>query len=249
MKKRQKRILILKRYLPESLIEYGLNNYSKRLIFYLKKNIILSKILKKKYFWKNIFFTNKSTLDPRSDTEILIEIFLEYYKNNFSFEKKYKILDIGTGTGVINLSLMKELKNLRGYFLDISSKALSVCKKNIRFHKLWHCSKIILGDMKNTFVFHDFLVSNPPYLLKEEIENNSILKFDPFISLYGGEDGLYFYRILANYINLYTKYFAVIEIDHYRSNLILEIFNSYNFSSVTLKKDYNNLYRVILIIK
>jgi release factor glutamine methyltransferase len=240
---------ILKKYLPLCLIPYALKYYSKRMILLLKKGILLSKILKEKFFWKSAFKTTYNTLDPRGDSEMLIEIFLKEFQKLELHNPKFTIMDLCTGTGVLGISLLIENLKFFVYFVDISHKALQVCKYNIRAHQLWHKTKIIkesIESLKDIQV--DFLISNPPYLLLEEINQNPILKQDPFIALYGGEDGLYFYHFLSNYIKKNIKYFACIEIDHYRHEQILHIFVKNNFQSVQSFKDYNDLYRILLII-
>lgn len=233
----------LKHYLPSYLIQYGIANYSKRLLQGLKKGHLLSKLLKEKYFWKSCFKTTTDTLDPRSDTETLLEIFLDKYKH---YDGKYKLMDMCCGTGVIGISLLMEKANLRGYFVDISHKALQVCKFNIRKHKLWHKSTIIKKPMELMEPMEmDFLVSNPPYLLEQEINGNEILKQDPKIALYGGTDGLYFYRILSKYIKNNVKYFACVEIDANRKEEIYAIFQKENFMEIAIFKDINGLSRVL----
>lgn len=239
----------LNKYLPNCLINYAISRYSKKMLKYLKKGFILSKILKEKYFWNGVFKTTFDTLDPRNDTETLIEVFLQHYNElNIDTKDKCKLMDMCCGTGAIGISLLTELPNLRGYFIDISHKAIQVCKHNIRYHKLWHKTKIIqLALEKTPNISVDFLVSNPPYLLKQEIKNNKILEQDPFISLYGGKDGLYFYKLLSIYIKNNVKYFACIEIDHYRKAEILNIFQQQNFSNISVFLDISGLARVLYI--
>jgi HemK-like putative methylase len=159
------------------------------------------------------------------------------------------LMDMCCGTGAIGISLLMEKDNFRGIFVDISHKALQVCKHNIRHHRLWHKSKIIkksLSLMKDRAV--DFLVSNPPYLLLEEIRSNKILKQDPFISLYGGKDGLFFYHLLSWYIKKNVKYFACVEIDHNRKEDIYKIFQLGEFLEIKIFKDMNGLDRVLYCV-
>lgn len=242
----QKRIMSLKKYLHPSLVPYAVKNYSHRMLTKLKRGFLLSKILEEKYFWKSLFKTTNNTLDPRSDTETLLEVFLQQYNKYYESKEKMTLMDMCCGTGAIGISLLMEKENFHGLFMDISHKALQVCKHNIRKHKLWHKSKIIkksLTHMKDRPI--DFLVSNPPYLLLEEIKANHVLIQDPFISLYGGKDGLFFYYLLSLYIKKNVKYFACIEIDHYRKDQILKIFQLCNFQEIEIFKDINGLDRVL----
>lgn len=238
-------IKAIKKLLPASLYNYALKNYSKRLLVGLKKGKLLSKILKEKYFYKGKFKTTYNTLDPRWDTELLIEVFVNKFKLINNKKDKYKLVDMCTGTGIIGISLLEEIPTLRCEFVDISHKALQVCKTNIRNHKLWHKSKvnkISLENFPNKNI--DFFVSNPPYLLKSEIKINSDLQYDPFISLYGGDDGLYFYKKIANYIKLNINYFGVIEIDNTRCEEIKLIFANEGLKNIEIFK-INNLYRIL----
>lgn len=160
---------------------------------YLINNKPLSKIFKVKPFWKNEFFTNKYTLDPRPETEALIELILSH--NHFNVT----VVDLGVGTGAILLTLMKELKNIKGIGIDISEEALKVCKKNAKRMKLNPTLKCM--DLQDFDEEASILVSNPPYLTKNEINDNfQVLKYDPFLALYGGEDGLEVYRKILNVI-------------------------------------------------
>lgn len=241
-KKILERQVNISKLVSNSLIHYILQNYSKKLLQKLKKNQLISKILKEKYFWKYKFYTNNFTLDPREDTELVVELFLKFYKKEYGD----KLLDACAGTGAIGISILMENPALKCSFLDISQKALQVCKKNIRAHKLWHRSKVLKISLENiTPETYDFLVSNPPYLLDSEILGD--IKQDPYIALYGGEDGLYFYRLLAKYIKNFIKVFAIIEIDHYRAEKIYNIVLQCEFSQITLYKDSYGFYRAIYI--
>lgn len=248
-KAQQKRKLLMK-YLSPALTEYALKHYSKRLVHRLAKGELLSKILKEKYFWNGRFMSTNNTLDPRPETELIVELFIKYFTPYSIENRKFTLLDACAGTGAIGISIMEEIKLVHCTFLDISHKALQICKKNIRLHKLWHRSKIYKTalesiDQNKTY---DFLVSNPPYLTGEEINNNlPILSQEPRIAFYGGEDGLHFYRILANYIKTHIKNFALIEMDHDRSEQIYNIFNFQKFTELEMYRDCYGLYRVLYI--
>ena len=108
-------------------------DYFNSLILKRLNNEPISKIIKKKFFWKHEFFVNSNVLDPRPDTELIIEEVLNNVKNR---NKKLKILDIGTGSGCIAISLAKELKNSEVMAIDISKRALKVAEKNIKFYNL-----------------------------------------------------------------------------------------------------------------
>ena len=153
---------------------------------YLKEPIAY--ILKKKEFWSKLFEVNENTLIPRPETELMVEKIIKIYKG-----KKISILDIGTGSGCILISLLDELKNSNGVGIDISKKALIVAKKNARNHNLAHKIKFIHKSLTNIFnIKFDLVVSNPPYIKKSDLKNlqEDIKMYEPLVALDGGNDGL-----------------------------------------------------------
>ena len=153
---------------------------------YLKEPIAY--ILKKKEFWSKLFEVNENTLIPRPETELMVEKIIKIYKG-----KKISILDIGTGSGCILISLLDELKNSNGVGIDISKKALIVAKKNARNHNLAHKIKFIHKPLTNIFnIKFDLVVSNPPYIKKSDLKNlqEDIKMYEPLVALDGGNDGL-----------------------------------------------------------
>jgi release factor glutamine methyltransferase len=145
-------------------------------------------ILGKKEFWSQNFKVNKSTLVPRPETELMIYKVVKTYIN-----KKINILDIGTGSGCILLSILKELKNSRGIGIDISPKAIKVAKENSKDLNLLNRAKFKTFDIKkfNSGKF-DLIISNPPYIPYKDIRNLSkdIISYEPISALNGGNDGL-----------------------------------------------------------
>jgi len=142
----------------------------------------------KKEFWSTDFLVNYKTLIPRPETELLIYRLIGYFKN-----KKINILDIGTGSGCILLSILKELNNSRGIGIDISYKAVQVAKKNSKKLNLSNRAKFKVFDMDKFYLGkYDLIVSNPPYIPTRDIKNLSkdIINHEPIIALNGGLDGL-----------------------------------------------------------
>ena len=142
----------------------------------------------KKEFWSTDFLVNYKTLIPRPETELLIYRLIGYFKN-----KKINILDIGTGSGCILLSILKELNNSRGIGIDISYKAVQVAKKNSKKLNLSNRAKFKVFDMDKFYLGkYDLIVSNPPYIPTRDIKNLSkdITNHEPIIALNGGLDGL-----------------------------------------------------------
>ena len=126
-------------------------------------------IIGKKEFWSQDFVVNQTTLVPRPETELLIYKVIDFFKN-----KRINILDIGTGSGCILLSILKELVHSRGIGIDISTKAIRAAKKNSRNLNLAHRSKFEVFDL-NKFGQgkYDLIISNPPYISSKYIKNLS----------------------------------------------------------------------------
>ena len=145
-------------------------------------------IIGKKEFWSETFKVSHATLIPRPETELLIYKIINFFKN-----KSINILDIGTGSGCILLSILKELKFSRGTGIDISKSAIKIAANNSRIFNLSNRSKFRVFDInKFNLGKYDLIVSNPPYIPSREIKNLSkdIRYYEPDIAINGGKDGL-----------------------------------------------------------
>ena len=145
-------------------------------------------ILEEKEFWSKKFEVNKNTLIPRPETELLVEKIVEIYQG-----KSISILDIGTGSGCIILSLVSDLKKSLGIGVDISKNAIITAKKNALKHNLLKRVKFINKPFEGIFnKKFDLIVSNPPYIVSRNIKNLSedVKKYEPILALDGGNDGL-----------------------------------------------------------
>jgi release factor glutamine methyltransferase len=173
----------------------------------------ISKIINKKNFWKDEFYVNEFVLDPRPETEGIVEESIKLIKNKHS---SIKILDIGTGSGALAISLAREFINANIMAIDISEEAIKVANVNINNKKLNNQIQLRKTTLDNINEKFDLIVSNPPYLTKKELENTSyeIKNYEPLIALDGGEDGLNFYRDFSKKIN---------KIMNVNSYLLLEI--------------------------
>ena len=145
-------------------------------------------IIKKKEFWSRTFEINNDTLIPRPETELMIEKLVYIYK-----QKKINILDIGTGSGCILISLLSELKQSNCIGIDISKKAIKIAIKNAKKNNQKNNIKFLNRSLSN--FYHkkfDLIVSNPPYIRTRDIKNldRSIKYYEPKIALDGGNDGL-----------------------------------------------------------
>jgi release factor glutamine methyltransferase len=158
----------------------------------------LSKILEFREFWSLPFRVTKDTLDPRPDSETLIEAVIAHYPNK---EDPLRILDFGTGTGCLLLSLMHEYPNAWGVGIDISAAACYIAQENAIRLRLERRAKFIVGQWGNALSGgFDIIISNPPYISPLEPLPPEVSAYDPELALYAGEDGLRGYRELAGQI-------------------------------------------------
>ena len=163
-------------------------NLFNKLVERRKKGEPIAYILKKKDFWKSTFYVDKNVLIPRPDTEILIEEVLRKYEKN----KKISILDIGTGSGCMIISILKERKNFNGFAIDVSKNAINVAKYNAKIHQLENRIKFYKSSVDNFFKGkYDLIISNPPYINKYALKylEKDVVGFEPNLALEGGVDG------------------------------------------------------------
>lgn len=192
------------------------------------------------------FYVNENTLIPRPETEELVDWIIQQSKVE-SRKSKLKILDIGTGSGCIAISLAKNLPNAEVYALDVSDKALEVAKKNAKNNNVdvqfLHQSILDTEDLDQQF---DIIVSNPPYvrnLEKEEIKRN-VLDFEPHLALFVEDnDALLFYRKIAQLAqkNLSEGGQLYFEINQYLGKEMVVLLEQNLFKKIELRKDvYGN---------
>ena len=156
--KKDRKYLILN---PEEKVKLNKIEIFENLVKRRENGEPISYIINKKEFWNNNFFVNRDVLIPRPDSEILIEQVLKIYGKN----AKKKILDIGTGSGCLLLTVLKERVNFFGTGIDISKKALNVASFNAKLHQLGNRVKFYNSDIdKFLFGKYDIIISNPPYI-------------------------------------------------------------------------------------
>lgn len=197
-------------------------------------------IFNKAYFYGLDFYVNENTLIPRQETEELVEWILNTIAENPS--KTWRILDIGTGSGCIPITIAKMAKNVEATTLDVSEKAIEVAKKNAQDLEvdITFINQSILEteDLES----YDIIVSNPPYvrnLEKVEIKNN-VLVHEPHLALFVEDnDPLIFYRKIVSLAenSLNTNGYLFFEINQYLGTETLELFNNH-FINVKLRKDF-----------
>ena len=218
----------------------------------------VSRIISKKEFWKMIFTIDDTTLDPRPDSEVIIQTILNHFIDK---SKKLRVLDLGSGSGCLGLSILDEYKKSEGTFLDVSKKSLEMVKLNALNYKLYERAKFvhmswfdkkwdakILEIIKKTKF--DIIIANPPYIPSNKIKDLEIevKEFEPILALDGGDDGLESYRCIIPKIKkilaLEGKFF--IEIGKDQENLINQIASSNNLIYKESNKDLSGITRVLV---
>lgn len=164
----------------------------------LLTGIPLGHVLGFEWFYGYRFTVNEDVLIPRPETEELVANILAAYDEHFSSQDNVMAVDIGTGSGAIAVSLKKEEPNLHMMATDISEQAVAVAKKNADDNEA--IVNFMVGDMLQPLIDRnlkvDILISNPPYIPREEEMEHSVEDYEPHVALFGGEDGLKFYRII-----------------------------------------------------
>ena len=206
-------------------------------------------ILGKREFWSETFEVSKATLIPRPETELLIYKVIKLFRN-----RSINILDIGTGSGCILLSILKELKFSRGIGIDISNSAIKIAIKNARKFNLSNRSKFEVCDInKFNIGKYDLIVSNPPYIPSKEIKELSkdIRSHEPEIAINGGKDGLDLIKkvIYKSSVLLKRNGLFALEIGTNQYLKVSAVMNKYGLRLVGKEFDYNNNVRCIISTK
>ncbi|HZK56810.1 MAG TPA: peptide chain release factor N(5)-glutamine methyltransferase [Clostridia bacterium] len=219
------------------------------------KHMPIQYIVNSQEFMGLDFWVEEGILIPRADTEILVEKVLDIYKNNYHPEM-VKIMDIGTGSGAIAVSLAKYIDNCTVVAIDIHPNALKIADKNADFHKVKDKIMFYSGDLfdpideQNEYGTYDFIISNPPYIPKFIIEtlDSNVKDYEPRMALDGGDDGLDFYRKIAKEAKKYLKKdsWLLFEIGYDQKKDVSKILNINGFKNVDVFKDLAGLDRVIV---
>ena len=203
----------------------------------------------KKEFWSEDFSVNYATLIPRPETELLIYKIVNFYKS-----KKINILDIGTGSGCILLSILKELNFSRGIGIDVSPKAIQMAIVNSKNLNLFYRSKFKVIDLSKFDIGrYDLIVSNPPYIPSRDIKNLSkdIVNYEPLTALDGGVDGLDLIKKVIYKSNHLLKRngLLVLEIGRNQYQKVSNILRYNGYREMSKECDYDRNVRCIISTK
>ncbi len=199
-------------------------------------------------FYGNIIKVNNNVLIPRFETEQLLEKTINLIKDNFNINSS--VLDIGTGSGCIAISLKKERPNLNVDACDISETALKIAKENAILNNV-NINFITSDIFTNINKKYDIIISNPPYIKEDEQIMDIVKNNEPHIALYAKENGLEFYQKIISEAKkvLNEKFIIALEIGETEGNDIIKIAsNNYPNAIIKLEKDNYNRDRFIFII-
>lgn len=211
-----------------------------------------SKITQKREFYGREFSVNNYVLDPRPDSELIIDV----VKHNFSKDQDIKILDLGTGSGCLIITLLLEFENSRGLGLDISEMAIKVASSNAgKYFNDDRLSLVVSNWLQSLNISSfDVIISNPPYIPNNQISklSHEVKDFDPLLALDGGRDGLSCYENIIKQLKetkLNSKTLIIMELFSENKNKVIESFIKYGFDKdkIEILKDYNNKDRLIFI--
>jgi len=230
------------------LTEEEVENY-RQLIIRRAKGEPVAYITDKKEFFGFEFHVERGVLIPRPETELLVEVVYDYIKE----KQGLKVVDVGTGSGCIVLTLCKLTEGKHCFYgIDISSKALSVAELN---REKLGCSSVsfLKGDLLEPIDFPvDVVVSNPPYVpVGDSRLDREVLKFEPAVALFGGKTG---YEIIERLIvqasdKLKPGGFIAFEVGEGQANRVASLLESFGFRSINVLKDLSKIDRVITGVK
>ena len=192
-------------------------------------------IIGKKEFWSRDFIVSPAVLIPRPDTEVLVEVVLDFIKSS---EKNEELsgFEFGIGSGNIAITLLAELPKSNITAIETSVEAIDIAKKNADFHGVSDRLEITSHELGDTGDKYNFIVSNPPYIPTSEINElpPSVKDYEPHEALDGGEGGLKFYRVLTPWASAHLKEggFYAVEIGEEQGDAVKEIFEGEGFKDV-----------------
>ena len=235
----------------EQMSKENENKYFSLIEKHIKEDVPLSHLVGFEYFYDRKYKVTKDVLSPRMETEELIYKVIEYVKA--SSKNNFKILDLCTGSGIIAITLKKELSqfSIDVVASDISEEAIKVAKENAQSHDA--TIKFIQSDIFNNIADKfDIIVSNPPYIdRKDEVTmQDKVLKYDPHLALFAEEEGMYFYRKIIEQANDYLNENGVIffEIGYDQKDKIIKLADLNGYSA-EVYKDINGRDRMAFLVR
>lgn len=218
---------------------------------HIKEDVPLSHLVGFEYFYDRKFKVTKDVLSPRMETEELIYKVIEYVKA--TNKNNLKILDLCTGSGIIAITLKKELDQISIDVVasDISEEAIEVAKENAQYHDadVRFIQSDIFNNINDKF---DIIVSNPPYIdRKDEVTmKENVLNYDPHLALFAEEEGMYFYRKIIEQAKDYLKENGIMffEIGYDQKDKIIKL-SKKNGYLAQVYKDINNRYRMAFLVR
>lgn len=218
----------------------------------LLTGVPLGHVLGFEWFYGYRFTVNQDVLIPRPETEELVANILAAYDEKFSGQDNVTAVDIGTGSGAIAVSLKKEEPNLHMMATDISEQAVAVAKKNADDNDA--IVNFMVGDMLQPLIDRnlkvDILISNPPYIPREEEMEHSVVDYEPHVALFGGEDGLKFYRIIFEHAAKVLKERAMMAFEmgyNQKEALSAEVKSYFPDAKVDVLKDMSGKNRMLFV--
>lgn len=214
----------------------------------LQRGVPVAKIIHQKWFFGIEFYTNMFTLDPRPDTETLVETVISDYNDEC---RHMRILDLGTGTGCVLVALVKNIKGAIGVGVDKSWRAIMVAKKNVRDLDLKKIIKIKHADFTRKIKLDslfDVIVSNPPYIANGDRRIDRGAMYDPKIALYASDNGLGAYKVIARNAKNWLKKNGRIylEIGQGQADSVKHIFVNNGWDFVRVESDLAGIERVLV---
>ena len=206
----------------------------------------ISQIIGLRKFWNSNFYIDETVLDPRPESELIVEKVLELSDTNLS------LIDLGTGSGCLAISIALERPNFKIFASDISLDALKIAEINSRYHKtpITFIKSDWFSEINNTF---DIIIANPPYISENEYKSLpiSIRRFEPKIALTAGINGLDCFKKIIMEFHKYLKPNGIIfmEIGYSQKRIIEELFIKYGYENINFFNDLSGKARVVCVKK
>lgn len=209
-----------------------------------EKHIPLQYIIGKWWFYKGEFFVGDGVLIPRQDTETLVECAAEILKNNVNAE----VADLCAGSGCIGISIATDFPNASVTCVEKYEEAYYYLTKNIEHNGVKNVKAVMSDVLEDVFGKYDLIVSNPPYITEEDMKDlSNEVKKEPETALFGGKDGLDFYRVITQKWKSALKENGVLafEVGIGEAKAVSDIMQENGFKKITVLKDLGGVQRVV----